>query len=233
MAHCIWSIINYSDYPIRIIIVDNASTDGTREWLIDMKNKGYINELILNDENKGIAEAKNQAMEKVNWDCGYCILTDSDIVLPLLKPCWLHHYFETMIRHPKLGMLSCEFDKVNANMDTQGWWYNQRIPKKQDLDLIVTGFWMSVIPKDVFFKIKEKHNGKAFWGDSLYGEVDAHYREDVQRLGYWVGVQKQVVGVHLGWFDSKVFNKYNIMKKKERFKAEEARRQRDGGDIYQ
>jgi len=228
-AMTIWAIINYTDYPYRLIVVDNNSGDGTKDWLVDMKKRGFIHELILNDTNKGIAEAKNQGLEKVNWECGYCLLTDSDIVVPLLKPCWLHQMFETMKKNPQIGMLAVDLDKANANMATQGWWWDKRQHKTDDFASIVTGFWMVVIPKVIVDKVKEMNkNGKIFWGDTLYGEVDAHYREAVQKLGYMVGVQKQVVGVHLGWFDWKFFNKYDTFKKVERFKAEEIRRKREG-----
>ena len=228
-AATIWSIINYTDYPYRLIVVDNGSTDGTKEWLINMKEMGFIHELILNDKNLGIAQAKNQGMELVNWDCGYAILTDSDIVLPLTEPSWIRLMFESMVRHPNLGMLSCDLDPVNHNPATHTWWYKQREHKKEDVDLIITGFHMTIIPKDIFNKIKEENNGEAFWGDSLYGEVDAHYRESVQKMGRWVGVQRQVSAIHLGWMDKRFFNEYDIMKRRERFKAEVERRKREGG----
>lgn len=43
-----------------IIIVDNASTDGTREWL----NRLSIPTVIVNDENRGYATAANQGAAK-------------------------------------------------------------------------------------------------------------------------------------------------------------------------
>jgi len=232
-AATIWSIINYTDYPYRIIVVDNGSTDGTREWLIKMKDMGFIHELVLNDKNLGIAEAKNQGMALVNWDCGYAVLTDSDIVLPLLDPSWMRLMFESMVRHPKLGMLSCNLDPVNHNPATHAWWYDhqQRNLKKDDVALVPTGFHMTIVPKDIFEDIKKEINGQAFWGDSLYGEVDAHYRESVGRMGYWVGVQTQVSAIHLGWMDKRFFSEYDLMKRLERFKAEEGRRKRDGKDV--
>jgi len=51
---CIWSIINYTKYPFRLIVVDNGSTDGTAEWLQMMKVQGFVDELILNRTNLGI-----------------------------------------------------------------------------------------------------------------------------------------------------------------------------------
>lgn len=54
---CVESIqINKKNIPYEIIIVDNLSTDGTREWLKQSSGIKYF----LNDTNKGFGAACNQ-----------------------------------------------------------------------------------------------------------------------------------------------------------------------------
>lgn len=62
---CIDSIRKYTDPSIyEIIAVDNKSTDGTREWLI---NQGDITS-IINNENKGFPMGCNQGIQISNGD---------------------------------------------------------------------------------------------------------------------------------------------------------------------
>ncbi len=67
-----------SRYPSKILVVDNFSQDGTREWL---KTSGH--EYIFNSGNIGVAKNWNQIL---NWglshkDCDLVCIFNNDIVL--------------------------------------------------------------------------------------------------------------------------------------------------------
>lgn len=68
------SVIQHSAHIARIIVADNASTDGSVAFL----NEHYPNiELIVNQQNGGFATGYNQALQKV--DSEFYILLNSDI----------------------------------------------------------------------------------------------------------------------------------------------------------
>ncbi|MBM4140183.1 MAG: glycosyltransferase family 2 protein, partial [Nitrospira sp.] len=60
---CIESVFSKTMYPnFEIIIVDNNSTDGTKDYLQDLAGKNPDVKVILNDENAGFAKANNQGI---------------------------------------------------------------------------------------------------------------------------------------------------------------------------
>lgn len=63
-----------------IIIIDNNSTDGTREWLKKRKSK-KINEIVFNDKNKGVAGAMNQFFDMTKGE-RYVGKVDNDTIVP-------------------------------------------------------------------------------------------------------------------------------------------------------
>ncbi|MBS3140778.1 glycosyltransferase family 2 protein [Candidatus Woesearchaeota archaeon] len=80
LERCINSILsqNYEDYEI--IIVDNGSKDGTREFLKNLKQKLNSRlKLILNSSNIGASEARNQALRIITSK--YVLFLDSDAEL--------------------------------------------------------------------------------------------------------------------------------------------------------
>lgn len=77
----------------KIYIIDNASTDGTVEWL--KKQKGI--ELILNKENKAIAGTMNQFLEMTDGE-EFVGKVDNDTVV---EPDWL----EKLIMHARINNL--------------------------------------------------------------------------------------------------------------------------------
>ncbi|WP_455797082.1 glycosyltransferase, partial [Clostridium butyricum] len=75
IGECLESILNqrYKDYEL--IIIDDGSTDKSLDIIYNYKNK-FKNILILKQENKGVSEARNLAMNYVNGK--YVLYIDSD-----------------------------------------------------------------------------------------------------------------------------------------------------------
>ena len=67
------SVLKYSG-DARIVVADNASTDGSVSFL----KENYPNvELVINDSNGGFAKGYNDALKKV--DSPYYLLLNSDV----------------------------------------------------------------------------------------------------------------------------------------------------------
>lgn len=67
-------------FPLDIIVVDNGSTDGSREWLAEQTDV----RLIQNDENLGAPRARNQALTQARGE--WVVFMDNDVVV---TPNWL------------------------------------------------------------------------------------------------------------------------------------------------
>jgi len=74
---CIDSIYKYgSDYPFEIIVVNNASSDGTAEYLRNLGDKAVA---INNEQNRGFAKACNQGAEKAKGE--YLLFLNNDTIV--------------------------------------------------------------------------------------------------------------------------------------------------------
>ena len=62
LKHCIWSIIASTSVEYRLIVISDHSTDGTNEWLAEMKEKGKIDEVLINEKNLGTAQSFNRVI---------------------------------------------------------------------------------------------------------------------------------------------------------------------------
>lgn len=76
LERCVWSLIAASK-QVRIFIIDDASTDGTREWLIKMKLRGLIHKHILRDTNQGTAKNFNSVIRASDSD--YFMMCNDDM----------------------------------------------------------------------------------------------------------------------------------------------------------
>lgn len=100
------AIISRTDPFFRLIVVDNGSQDGTREYLQEMEKKypAYFKRVILLPENVGLQKAKNIGMEYVTTEL--FVNTDNDCIPPKLAPCWLKQQIELMERNPQFAAIS-------------------------------------------------------------------------------------------------------------------------------
>jgi len=77
---CLESIMSYSGYEnIEVIVVDNASSDGTREYLIEWSKSDLRFSLILNEANRGFAAANNQGLTEAKGD--FLVMLNNDTVV--------------------------------------------------------------------------------------------------------------------------------------------------------
>ena len=78
VAKCIASIQKSTIMPYEIIVVDNNSSDGTRDLLRQFENKSYI-KAILNNENRGFSASTNLGITASNGD--YIVLLNPDTIV--------------------------------------------------------------------------------------------------------------------------------------------------------
>ncbi|MFZ3136238.1 MAG: glycosyltransferase [Thermodesulfovibrionales bacterium] len=112
---CIGSVLKYTDYPHVITVIDNYSQDGTRDFLKDLKTKGLIKNLVLLDENIGVAKASNIAW-LLEPSSEYYLKLDNDIVIQ--KSPWLTPMAETIESIPVLGAVAYNFEQASYPLQT-------------------------------------------------------------------------------------------------------------------
>lgn len=106
---CMESIQEHTPEPHEIIVVDNGSTDGTREYLQRLAQDRSEIRLILNQENRGFAAGNNQAIEKAEGD--YILLLNNDVVV---TQGWLGTLIEHMNKTLDAGMVGPMSNSVSG-----------------------------------------------------------------------------------------------------------------------
>lgn len=98
---CVDSIFRNTLWPnFELIIVDNASTDGTREYLKELVQRHSNIRLILNEHNEGFARANNQGIQVSTGE--YIVLLNNDTIV---TRGWLGRLIRYLERDPNIGMV--------------------------------------------------------------------------------------------------------------------------------
>lgn len=98
---CLRSLELHSDYPaLEIIVVDNASVDGTREFLAQWRDAAPGRKLILNEENRGFAAGNNQGLEIATGDVLVMLNNDTYVT-----PGWVRTLLWQLRRDDAAGMV--------------------------------------------------------------------------------------------------------------------------------
>ncbi|MBK7104469.1 MAG: glycosyltransferase [Ignavibacteriae bacterium] len=89
---------NTSNY--QLIIIDNNSTDGTKEYLTKLKKQHQNVNVIFNEENLGFPKAINQGILEANGN--YVVLLNNDVVV---TKDWLDRMIEIADSDNKIGIV--------------------------------------------------------------------------------------------------------------------------------
>ena len=93
---CIDSVKKNTSVPYHLILVDDGSTDGTREYLKTIEKA----EVILGDENKGVIVSYNKGLKASK--APYVVILNNDTEVP---PNWLESMIEVAESNESIGLV--------------------------------------------------------------------------------------------------------------------------------
>ena len=166
---CLESVLRHTRYPYKLTVVDNASQDGTVDYLKDLHFKGVIHNLFLLPTNVGVAKAANIAWHAEPLAMATLKL-DNDIVIQ--KEGWLQAMVETLESVPNIGLLAYNVEPTSYDpVSIQG--QVVRIKPKANV-----GGATVLVPRGTRELL-------GYWCEDygLYGEEDADYGARVRLAG--------------------------------------------------
>jgi len=110
LVRTIESIRSRTEYPYRLIVTDNASGRDTVANLKSMRDEKLIDVLVENTENL-FMDGWHYGLEHVR--SGLFCITDPDIEVPPLNPCWLTQMVDCFGLYPDLARLGVSLTDDN------------------------------------------------------------------------------------------------------------------------
>lgn len=141
LKKCVNSIIASTKINYRIFVVDDGSTDGTKEWLETQKNKGLIYDIVLNKTNIGTAKNFNLIIDKSTSD--FFVMCNDDMYF---HRHWDFAVMDIINKHEDCGIVSF-YDYTRYNLD-------EGVSKVNETTLMVprTGLGSAILYRDLFNK---------------------------------------------------------------------------------
>lgn len=178
------ALVLHTDFPYVLTVIDNASSDGTREYLLDQKRMGVIKNLVLLNENVGVAKASNLAWS-LEPEAAYYLKLDNDIVIQ--KPRWLWEMIKVVEAVTEAGAVGYNFETASYEAVAA---YGVQFRPKSNGNL---GGACILIPR-------RTHDLLGYWCEDygLYGEEDADYGARIRLAGrYNIYMEDERIGLHL------------------------------------
>jgi len=99
---CVNSVISHTDFPYRLIIVDNASNNETKRYLEDLAERKDVDvRLIRNEENLGNSKGANQGIRSSAAE--YVCILDNDTIV---TDHWLSEMVKAAEADAKIGVVN-------------------------------------------------------------------------------------------------------------------------------
>lgn len=174
------------DADYLLVLIDNASTDGTQQYLKDLQRRGRINMLILNDVNYYPGKACNIGWQHglEVYDATHLMRLDNDMQLTKDWDIRAEEYFKAI---PELGQLGLEHEAIET-------------PEAEMHKRVINGFtineWPGVVGGPMIMKRKMWDLGLRYdetpWKPPQ--QEDSRLSQEIKGRGYLVGHAQEELG---------------------------------------
>ena len=174
---CLDSLVRWSDYPdLEIITVDNASIDGTPEYLQEFERQHQNVKLLLNEKNLGFAAGNNLGLQAASGD--YLVMLNNDTVV---TPGWALTLLRYLQTDESIGMIGPVTNNIGneAKIDIQYDSSAEMLPLAmnytikhmgQTIPLRTAAFFCAMMSRKVFEQVGplDEMFGRGFFEDDDY-----------------------------------------------------------------
>jgi GT2 family glycosyltransferase/MoaA/NifB/PqqE/SkfB family radical SAM enzyme len=175
LQKCVESLYKNTDMAFNLIIVDNASTDGSKEYLAFLEQeKPNVKTVYLQEPSRGFADGNNIGLK--HCTSPYVLLLNNDTIIT--QKDWLSKLVEVLESQPEIALVGCKLIYPNDTIQFAGTYlYPQFLLKKWDQPL-VWGHTGRFQPKQLFSKIREVGGitfALALAKREIFGTLDGEY----------------------------------------------------------
>jgi len=196
---CLESIWEHTDVPYEINVVDNGSSDGTKDYLHRVEDARGVR-VISNHANLGFAKACNQGARAAQGD--YLVFLNNDTIV---QPGWLEELAACAGKDPKIAVVGAKLLYPDGTIQHAGVVFNHdklvhhiyklfdpdhpAVNKEREFQVVTAA--CALVKKDLFFK------AGGFDENYLNGLEDVDLCFKLREQGYKVVYNPRAVAYHL------------------------------------